>query len=298
MNKGFLYGLGAYLMWGLFPIYWKQLSHVAAQEILAHRMTWSLLFLVGLLAIQRNWKWIVPSLRDTKTVITYFSAAALLAVNWGMYIWAVNSGYIVETSLGYFINPLVNVMLGYFFLGERLRRWQFVAILLAAGGVAYLTFVYGRLPYIALVLAFSFGIYGLLKKKGNLNAIESLSFETALLFPFALSYLGYLQLTGMAAFGNLSGRHTFLLTTTGVATAIPLLFFAAGARRIPLTTMGILQYTAPTIQFLIGVFLYNEAFSPAQLIGFLFIWSALGVYSAESLLNYRTTHKKVKIVPH
>lgn len=290
MNKGFFYGLSAYLMWGLFPIYWKQLDNMPAQEILAHRMTWSLIFLVGVLTIQRNWAWIVPAMRDRRTVFTYFLAAALLSVNWGVYIWAVNSGYIVETSLGYFINPLVNVLLGNLFFGERLRRWQFAAILLAAIGVAYLTYVYGRLPYIALILAVSFGIYGLLKKIGRLNAVESLSFETALLFPFASVYLIYLQVTGVAALGNTTNWQSVLLLLTGVATAVPLLAFAAGARRIPLTTMGILQYTAPTIQFLIGVFLYNEAFSQSQLIGFVFIWGALAVYSAESLLHFRAIH--------
>ncbi len=296
MNKGFFYGLSAYLMWGLFPIYWKQLSNVPAQEILAHRMTWSLVFLVGLLTVRNNWAWIRPALRDRRTLLNYFAASMLLAVNWGMYIWAVNSGYIVETSLGYFINPLVNVMLGYLFFGERLRRWQFAAILLAGLGVAYLTYVYGRLPYIALILAFSFGIYGLLKKKGSLNAIESLSFETALLFPFAAAYLVFLQLRGVGSLGNVGIGQTILLLTTGVATAIPLLCFAAGARRIPLTTMGILQYTAPTIQFLIGIFLYDESFSQAQLVGFLFIWGALVVYTAESLLHYRATHK-IQVVP-
>lgn len=283
-------------MWGLFPIYWKQLSDVPAEEILAHRMTWSLLFLIGLLAFRNNWAWILPALRDRSTVLNYFLAASLLAVNWGTYIWAVNSGYIVETSLGYFINPLVNVLLGYLFFGERLRRWQLVAIVLAAFGVVYLTYVYGRLPYIALILAFSFGVYGLLKKKGSLNAVESLSFETALLFPFALAFLIYLQIIGVGSFGNVRIGQSLLLASTGIGTAVPLLFFAAGARRIPLTTMGILQYTAPTIQFLIGVYLYNEAFSQAQLIGFMFIWGALGVYSAESLFHYRAV-RKVQVVP-
>jgi chloramphenicol-sensitive protein RarD len=291
MNKGLIYGLSAYLMWGLFPIYWKQLSNVPAEQILAHRMTWSLIFLLGLLAMRRNWAWIIPALRDKQTVLNYFAAATLLSINWGVYIWAVNSNFIVETSLGYFINPLVNVLLGYLFFGERLRQWQLAAIVLAAIGVTYLTYVYGRLPYIALTLAFSFGTYGLLKKRGKLNAIESLSFETALLFPFALSFLIYLQIIGVGSFGNGTVRETILLASTGIGTAVPLLCFAAGARRIPLTTMGILQYVAPTIQFLIGVFLYQESFSHAQLIGFLFIWSALGVYSAESLLHYRATHR-------
>lgn len=291
MNKGFLYGLGAYLLWGLFPLYWKQLQTVPAAEILAHRMTWSLVFLVALLAFRTNWAWIRPALRDRRTVTTYLTAALLLAVNWGTYIWAVNSGFIVETSLGYFINPLVNVLLGYLFLGERLRRWQLAAIVLAAGGVVYLTFGYGRLPYIALVLAFSFGLYGLLKKRGTLNAIESLSFETALLFPLALAYLVVLQVRGDAAFGAVNVVTTLLLAGAGVATAVPLLLFAAGARRIPLATMGILQYTAPTIQFLIGVFVYNEAFTQAKLAGFALIWGALVIYSAESIAQFRTRRR-------
>ena len=289
MNKGFLYGWSAYFLWGLFPLYWKRLDHVPAMEILAHRMTWSLIFLLGLLIISRNLKWIRPAFQNRATFLTYFAAASLLAVNWGLYIWAVNNDFIVETSLGYFINPLVNVLLGRIFFGEKLRRWQFAAILLAAIGVIYLTVVYGRLPYIALVLAFSFGLYGLFKKRGTLDSLESLSFETALLFPFALAYLVYQQAIGVGSFGMVDGLTTTLLGLAGVATAVPLLLFAAGARRIPLTTMGLLQYTAPTIQFLLGVFVFDEPFSRTQLIGFLFIWGALVVYSAESLLHRRAT---------
>jgi chloramphenicol-sensitive protein RarD len=296
MNRGVLYAAAAYLMWGFFPVYWKWLQAVPAVEILTHRMTWSLLFVVGLLAYRRHWSWIRPALRDRRTVLTFLSSAVLLAVNWFTYIWGVNHGFIVETSLGYFINPLVNVVLGVFFLRERLRAGQWAAVAMAAGGVLYLTLSYGALPWIALTLAFSFGLYGLLRKTARLDSLEGLSMETGLLFLPALGYLLYLEAAGQGSFGHAGTATTLLLALAGVATAVPLLFFAIGARLIPLSLLGILQYLAPTIQFLLGVLVYGEPFTPERLVGFGLVWSALLIYTIESIY-VRRQRKRLTPLP-
>lgn len=286
-DRGILYGVLAYAMWGLFPIYWKAIQGVPALEILAHRMTWSFLFVLLLLAVTGRWNWIRPILRQPKTLLTFLLTAVLLSINWFVYIWGVNAGYIVQTALGYFINPLVNVLLGMIFLRERLRPWQAVAVLLAAGGVLYLTISYGALPWIALTLAFSFGVYGLLRKTAVLDSLAGLSLETALLFLPALGYLLFLESRDIGAFGHSDLLTTLLLAGAGMATALPLLAFAAAARRVTLITLGILQYMAPTLQFLIGVFIYHEPFSRDQLIGFSFIWLALLIYTGDGLLRHR-----------
>lgn len=285
MNRGLLYATGAYVLWGLLPIYWKALQTVPSLEILAHRMVWSLVVVIILLAVQRHWRWITTSVRNKRVILTFMTSALLLSLNWFIYIWAVNAGYIVETSLGYFINPLINVLLGVLFLKERLRFWQGTAIMIAFSGVLYLTLTYRALPWIALTLACSFGFYGLLRKTASLNSLEGLTLETLLLFPPALAYLLYLEWTGSAAFAHAGPSTTALLALAGLATALPLLLFAAGARRITLTTLGLLQYTAPTLQFLIGVFVYDEALTPARLIGFCLIWLALFLYSAEGIIR-------------
>ena len=290
MNRGVLLALGSYILWGLLPLYWKALQHVPALEILAHRMTWSLVFVVLILWVKRQWAWLKQA-RERRVLLTYTCSALLLGLNWFLYIWAVNAGYIVETSLGYFINPLVSVLLGVVFLRERLRAGQIVAIMLAAGGVLYLTIVLGSLPWIALVLAFTFGTYGLLRKTAALNSLHGLTLETVILFVPALGYLIYVQLQGQAAFATQSWSTTLLLAGAGVATALPLLLFAAGARLITLTTLGFLQYVAPTLQFLIGVFIYNEYVSTQRLIGFCLIWAALVLYTVESV--YRARHKAI-----
>jgi chloramphenicol-sensitive protein RarD len=216
-------------------------------------------------------------------VLTFLSSAVLLAINWFTYIWGVNHGFIVETSLGYFINPLVNVVLGVFFLRERLRAGQWAAVAMAASGVLYLTISYGALPWIALTLAFSFGLYGFLRKTARLDSLEGLSMETGLLFLPALGYLLYLEAAGQASFGHAGLVPTLLLALAGVATAVPLLFFAIGARLIPLSLLGILQYLAPTIQFLLGVLVYDEPFTLERLVGFGLVWSALLIYTIESI---------------
>ena len=283
MNKGMLYAIAAYGFWGLFPLYWKTLQHVPALEILSHRMAWSLLFVLVLLLVRRQWGWVKTAAAQPKTLLLFTASAALLSLNWFVYIWGVNAGHIVETSLGYFINPLVSVLMGVFFLGEKLRRGQWVAIGLAALGVLYLTLRYGSLPWIALTLATSFALYGLIRKTAPLGSLEGLSLETALMFLPALGYLVYLEAAGTAAFGHVDTLTTVLLGFAGVATAVPLLLFAAGARLIKLATIGILQYIAPTLQFLIGVLVYHELFTLDRLVGFSLIWLALLVYSAENI---------------
>lgn len=293
-RRGVLYALGAYLCWGFFPIYWRLLKGVPALEILAHRMTWSLVFLGLLLGLKRHWRWVLPALKDKKTLGTFALSATLLSLNWWLYIWAVNAGFIVETSLGYFINPLVNVLLGVLFLKERLRRAQALAVLVAVGGVLYLTVSYGRLPWIALSLGISFAVYGLLRKTASLGSLEGLSFEAALLSVPAVGFLFWLALNQQGSFGHVDLKTSLLLVGGGVATAVPLLLFAAGARRIPLVTMGILQYLAPSIQLAIGVLLYHEPFDRHRLLGFGLVWLALVLYSGEGLWRWREQRRLVR----
>ena len=291
MNKGLIYAIGAYGLWGFLPIYWKALQTVPAAEIVGHRMIWALVFVAGLLTFRRHWRWLPVAVRQPGTLLVVFLAACILALNWLTYVWAVNAGYIVETSLGYFMTPLVSVLLGVLFLRERLRPWQWLAIAVAFLGVLYLTAGYGALPWIALVLAFSFGFYGLLKKKTSLSPLEGLALEISLLFLPALAYLLYLERQGTGSFGHTTALTTSLLILTGLATAAPLLLFAAAARRIPLSLLGILQYIAPTLQFLLGVFLYGEPFDQTRLVGFGMIWTALLIYSIEgSLVRRRKIH--------
>lgn len=287
MNRGIVYALSAYLLWGFLPVFWKAVQVATPLEILSHRVVWSLLLLVGLLLYRRQWGWLTGAVRDRRTLLTFLGTAVLLAINWLTYIWAVNAGHVVESSLGYFINPLVNVLFGVLFLQEQMRPGQWAAIGLAALGVLYLTISLGSLPWIGLTLAFSFAAYGLLRKTAQLNSLEGLTFETSFLFLPALVYLLYLGFTGQAIFGHTAPTTTFLLVLTGIFTAFPLLLFAAGARRIPFSLVGILQYIAPTIQFLLGIYLYGEPFSLNKLVGFGLIWLALAVYSGESLWRWR-----------
>ncbi|HEY84290.1 MAG TPA: EamA family transporter RarD [Chloroflexi bacterium] len=287
MKKGIFYAIGAYTVWGVLPIFWKLLQSASASEIVAHRMVWSLIFLAAILSYRRQWQWLPKIRRNRRAMGIFALTAALLGTNWLIYVWGVNTGHIVETSLGYFINPLVNVLFGVIFFHERLRRGQWLAIAIATAGVLYLTFSYGALPWIALSLAFSFGFYGMFKKKSPLNALEGLSLEMMVLFIPALLYLFYLQGAGEATFGHVGLMTTLLLAMTGVATAIPLLFFAAAAQRIPLSVIGVLQYLAPTLQFLIGVIIYGEAFTQTRLIGFGIIWLALFIYTVEGVVMRR-----------
>lgn len=295
MSRGALAALTAYVLWGLLPAYWKAVEHVPAQEILGHRIVWSLAVTLGLLALGRQWDWLRRAAGRPAVLVPYLGSAALLGLNWFVYIWANNNGHIVETSLGYFINPLVNVLLGVVFLRERMRPWQWAAVGLAAFGVIYMAFGYGQLPWIALILAFSFSFYGLIRKTGGLEAIQGLAVETSLMFLPALGYLLYLDGRGAGAFGRIDTMTTLLLGLAGFVTAIPLILFAYGARRVPLTTMGILQYAAPTGQFLLGVLAYREPFTPARLIGFSLIWAALALYTTEGIIVQRRNHAAVAL---
>jgi chloramphenicol-sensitive protein RarD len=287
MNKGILAGIGAYMLWGLFPIYWRWLEQDPAIEILAHRMVWSLVFMVTILTLQKEWGWLATAVRNRRTVVTYILAAILLSLNWYIYIWAINAGYVVEASLGYFINPLVNFLLGVIFLGEKLRLGQVAAVTLAGLGVVYLTVSYGSLPWISLALAITFGLYGLIKKTAPLESMHSFSLETLVLFLPALGYLLYRNAQGVGAFVHQGWLITLLLVLAGPVTAIPLLLFGYSARKIPLSMLGFIQYITPTMQFLLGVFVYFEPFPKARLVGFCIIWLALLVYSFEGVYNNR-----------
>ena len=285
MNKGILYAAGAYILWGLLPLYWKALHDVPSSQIVAHRLVWSLVFVGLVLTARRNWGWLGKAIRRPRVLLIFGLSGALLTVNWLVYIWGVNAGFIVETSLGYFINPLVNVLLGYLFLKERLRPMQWGALDVALAGVLYLTFSYGAFPWIALTLAFSFGLYGLIRKTATLNSAEGLFVETAVLFLPALGFLLFHELRGSGALGHVDGLTTLLLIGAGAATSIPLILFAAGARRVTLTTLGLLQYIAPTMQFLIGVLIFGEPFGAGRVVGFGLIWLALLLYTFESVLH-------------
>lgn len=285
MRTGILSAALAFLCWGLFPLYFHAIGDVPPVQILAHRMLWSLLFLVIVLLVRRQWAWLAV-VRQPRVFFSFVASASLLSVNWLIYIWAVNNGHVIEGSLGYFINPLVNIMFGYVLLKERLRRAQWLAIGVAALGVAWLTWQAGTVPWIALALAASFGGYGLLRKTAALGALEGLSFETMVLFPLAAGYVAWLTIHGDNAFINTPSDTTrLLLIAAGPITAIPLLLFASGARRIPLSVLGLLQYLSPTLQFLLGVWLFQEPFSAERLVGFALIWIALALFALEGLLR-------------
>jgi chloramphenicol-sensitive protein RarD len=283
MRKGIIYAAACYSAWGLFPIYFKALHSIPSVEILLHRMIWALVFLVLVLSIRKQWTWLTKALTQPKLLAGFTASALLLSANWFLYIWAINNDRIVDASLGYFMTPLVSVFLGYLLLKERLRSVQWFAIACAGLGVAWLSMQTGHPPWIALVLASTFGMYGLLRKTAALGALEGLSLETMILFPFALAYLLFLLMHDQTAFMHESTSIQLLLLAAGPITAIPLLMFAAAARRIPLATLGLMQYISPTIQLLIGVWLYHEQFSHERLLGFLGIWLGLFIYSADSL---------------
>jgi chloramphenicol-sensitive protein RarD len=287
MNRGILAALAAYTSWGVLPAFWKLLAGISALEILAHRLVWSLFVVLLILTGRRHWDWLQEAIRNPRTILTFFATAALIGINWLTYIWAVNHNQIVETSLGYFINPLVSVLLGVFVLKERLRRTQWLPLGVVFLGVIYLTFTYGVFPWIGLTLAFTFGFYGLLRKTAHLQAMEGLAFEMAVLSVPALIYLSHLQVSGAGSFGHTTAAKHLLLMFTGVVTAFPMIFFAYGAKRIRLSTLGVLQYIGPSMQFIFGVFVYHEPFNRTRLIGFLIIWAAIVLYSVEGLSQVR-----------
>jgi chloramphenicol-sensitive protein RarD len=290
-----MYGLAAYFLWGLFPLYWPLLEPASPVELVAHRFVWSLLVVVAILALTRNWGWLRPFLHDRASQWRLSLAAALISVNWGLYIYGVNSGHVVETSLGYFINPLVTILIGVAVLRERLRRVQWLAVGLGAVAVLVLAVDYGRPPWIAIGLAFSFAIYGLLKNQigPRVGAVASLTVESAVMFVPALAFLLLLELHGDGNFRHQGLGHAALLASAGVATAVPLLFFASAASRVPLTVLGLLQYVAPVLQFLTGVVFYNEPMPASRLAGFALVWGALALLTADSLRQRRNARRRV-----
>ncbi|MFD7731662.1 EamA family transporter RarD [Kitasatospora phosalacinea] len=288
-------GFAAYGMWGLFPLFWPLLEPAGAADILANRMVWSLVAVAAMLLVRRRWAWIRPLLRQPRRLGMLALAAATVSVNWGVYIWGVNSGHVVETSLGYFINPLVTIAFGVLVLRERLRTAQWVAVGVGTAAVLVLTAAYGRPPWIALTLAFSFATYGLLKKKVGLGGAESLAVESAVMFPFALAFLVYLGVRGEGTFGHGWG-HSALLVLSGAITAVPLMCFGAAALRVPLTTLGLLQYLAPVSQFLIGVSVFHETMAPARWAGFALVWVALLVLSGDALRRIRVERRRAPVL--
>ncbi|WP_327088090.1 EamA family transporter RarD [Nonomuraea sp. NBC_01738] len=297
-KRGVLFGIAAYVMWGLFPLYWPLLKPSGAIEILAHRMAWSLVVVVAVLAVRRHWSWVKVLLKQPRKLALLTLAAVLVTVNWGTYIYAVNTGHVVESALGYFINPLVSVLFGVVLLKERLRPLQWAAVGFGTLAVVVLAIDYGRLPWIALTLAISFGIYGLVKKQANVGAAESLTVETLVLLAPALAYLVYLEQAGQATFGHSTPGHALLLAGAGVITAIPLLFFTASAIRVPLSTIGLLQYIAPVLQFACGVLIAKETMPPSRWIGFSIVWLALAIFTYDSLRTARRTRKSARTLDH
>ncbi|GAB3155937.1 EamA family transporter RarD [Micromonospora sonneratiae] len=287
LRRGYLYGVTAYVIWGFFPIYFKQLRPAGPVEILAHRVVWSVAFVALVLAVLRNWAVLRRLASQPRTMAGITAAAMMIGLNWGVYIYGVNSDRVVETALGYFINPLVVILLGVAVLRERLRAIQWIALGIGALAVVVLTVDYGRLPYLALTLAISFGAYGLIKKRLGLPAAEGLFVESAVLAVPALGYLGWLVWHGQSTFGHVSPGHTALLVVAGAATAIPLMLFASAANRIPLTGLGVLQYIAPVLQLASGVLIFHEPMPPARLAGFALVWLALIVFTVDAVRHAR-----------
>lgn len=289
-RRGVLYGVAAYAMWGLFPLYWPLLKPSGAVEILAHRMVWSLVVVVAVLAVRRHWSWIRTMTRRQLLLLTL--AAVTVSINWGTYIFAVNTGHVVESALGYFINPLVSVLFGVLIFRERLRPWQWAAVGLGAVAVLILTLDYGRLPWIALVLAASFGTYGLIKKAAGVGSAESLTIETLVLLVPALAYLLVLQANGSGTFAHHGLGHALLLVASGLITAVPLLCFTAAALLVPLTVIGLLQYIAPVLQFLCGVLIVHETMPASRWAGFVVVWLALSLFTWDSVRAARASRQE------
>ncbi|MGW0808430.1 EamA family transporter RarD [Nonomuraea sp. NPDC002799] len=292
LRRGVLFGIAAYTMWGLFPLYWPLLKPSGAWEILAHRMVWSLVAVAAVLVVRRHWSWIKELARQPKKLALLTIAAVFVTVNWGTYIYAVNTGHVVESALGYFFNPLVSVLFGVVLLRERLRPLQWVAVGFGALAVLVLAVDYGRPPWIALVLAVSFGVYGLVKKQANVAATDSLAVETLVLLLPALGYLFFLRGTGASTFGDHGAWHALLLVGGGFITAVPLLCFGAAAIRVPLSTMGLLQYIAPILQFACGVLIVKETMPASRWIGFSIVWVALAIFTYDT---FRTARAAARI---
>jgi chloramphenicol-sensitive protein RarD len=292
-RRGLLLGVAAYGIWGLFPLYWPLLEPAGAVEILAHRILWSCLTMGLLVLLLRRTPAVRVIMAERRTRALLILAACLITVNWAVYIWGVNNGHVVETSLGYFVNPLVTVLMGVFVLGERLRRFQWVALGVATLAVLVLTIDYGRPPWIALVLALTFGSYGLCKKQAGAPAIESLTFETMVIGPIALTYLVWLTWHGDSNFTDHGGGHVLLLMSAGIVTAVPLVCFGGAAIRVPLVTLGLLQYLTPTLQFALGVFYFHEDMPAGRWIGFALVWVALGIFTLDLVRQRRPAVRSI-----
>ncbi|HEU5037453.1 MAG TPA: EamA family transporter RarD [Nocardioides sp.] len=293
-RRGFLLGAAAYLMWGAFPLYWPLLEPAGAFEILAHRVLWSCLTMGALLLVLRRGRHLRDIWRDRRVRLVLTLAAVVITVNWTTYIWGVNNGRVVETSLGYFINPLVTVLMGVLILHEQLRPLQWGALAIATGAVVVLALDYGHVPWVALALAFSFGSYGLCKKTANVGATESLAYETAVIAPFAAAYLFWLGATGEANFASHGGGHALLFVSTGIVTAVPLICFGAAATRVTMVTLGLLQYLAPILQFALGVFYFHEDMPAGRWVGFVLVWIALAIFTAEAI-NHRRRQLRLTV---
>lgn len=296
-RQGVIWALGAYIVWGVLPIYWKWLGHVPSSEIITSRVIWAFVFTMLFVVIMRNSKLLLVDIRtlwqNQKAFWSLFFASALISGNWFLYIWAVNNNHLVETSLGYYINPLISVMLGIFFLKERLTSAQKLAVVIALIGVIILTISYGRFPWLAMALAISFAIYGLMKKTIPLDAVRGLAIETLFILPFALIYYIYLFVSDQAIMFHNNLQTDILLVFTGAATAIPLVLFAKGAQRMPLYMVGFLQYIAPTCMLFLGVIIYDETFNAIDLLSFSLIWLALILFTVSKVMEART--RKLKL---
>ncbi|WP_069814462.1 EamA family transporter RarD [Streptomyces sp. TP-A0874] len=293
-RTGLVYGFAAYGMWGLLPLYWPLMQPAGALEILAQRMVWSLVTIVVILAVMRHWAWIPPLLREPRRLAMITVAATVISLNWGIYIWGVNTGHVVEVALGYFINPLISIAFGVLVLRERLRPAQWAAVGIGVLAVVVLSVAYGRVPWVALVVAFSFGVYALVKKQVGLSGLESLAAESAVQFLPALVFLGYLAARGQSTFGTAGVGHTLLLVSCGTATALPLLAFGSAAVRLPLSTIGMLQYIAPTFQFVIGLAVFHEEMPPERWAGFVLVWLALSVLTWDAFRTARNARTAVR----
>jgi chloramphenicol-sensitive protein RarD len=287
-NSGLIAGIGAYVMWGLVPLYWPLLKPASAMEILSHRVVWSLVFLLIIVYFKKLFSDIKVALFDKRKMILLFFASIFITINWGVFIWAVNNGHVIETSLGYFINPLVSVALGVIVLKEKLRTLQKVAVSLTFVAVTFLTLTLGHPPYIALSLAFSFGFYGLVKKMANVKAIPSLTLESLMITPFFAVFLYYLSTQNELTFIELGPIHSFWLITAGIVSVIPLMLFSTAVLRIPLVVLGLLQALGPIIQFLLGYFVFDEPMITARWVGFLIVWLAVSVFSYDAVRTYQS----------
>jgi chloramphenicol-sensitive protein RarD len=285
---GLIAGIACFTVWGLIPVYWKLLASIPATQILAHRFVWTSIFLSLVLTWQKRWSEVRANVRSRRALIYCVTGGLAIASNWFLFIWAVNIGRVIETSLGYFMTPLMNVLFGAIFLRERLTRWQFISVLLAGLGVLNLTFGYGRFPWIAVLLCVSFGLYGLLRKQSGTAAIPGLFIETILLLPLAIVFLLYLQRSNTLVFGRADWWLSILLVSTGVVTAVPLLWFGYATQHLRLITVGVLQYLSPIGSFFLGVFLYHEPFTRGHLVTFVLIWIALAIFTAEAVLRWRS----------